>query len=730
MHGNFEKLLSTVVITKSNGEVVHTGSKTLPNAVHKSLPRSRFRTKRMMLQPVRTKGIVKWTAQYAARFIADTWAGLEQSLGMEGGLAAAVRIATSLGMPASPGFRGTVIGAAYYLRGLHDYYTLGKALPRKIKSRNADSLLQEFAIANQAHLKSPSQETAERLTKLRREYHAATGRGGSMDDDAKPHKIHRPIEQIQRDIAKIETRMDKIFSNYQSPLSGGTRARSTSFNANQGKLAQSLSAIKQELREATEGGGKSLSYRVKQQAGPCTPGHTQARDGCTPVDGEGGKGPSPKKTDQSKSERNQTKAKETPVPDHLIPEGEHLMKAPCCLSNPDPTKIDHKTGVTKHSRIGVAGMLAPPPPAVIDRLPNLTDVERKAETRFADAYLSNHEEMIAEYGKRRNHLVGYEFKIGNASELEKAAKEAGIKIKIKHDDKKNRDEVKLSGEREQLDALLAKAKVSGASPVYEVGDAPNIFNTDDAKMLSPDYNPQGVSEDEVKNARGVFNAAVHTTANALAKRAFIDYLDSTVANLPEERRTVLVTSGGVAAGKGYALKSTEKGRQLSEQAGAVWDAAGEQNATENPWVLEECKKRGIKPVFAFVNADPKSTWDNPDRGVVERANKIGRMVDARLFADSYAIGAKNFHSFHEKHKEDPDIGFIVIDNSKGSEPAVLSDVPQEALNQNSNDIYKTSMQVIEERADNLRPSVVRGGTVGTRIWGEQPEKSVKEKDNG
>ncbi len=31
----------------------------------------------------------------------------------------------------------------------------------------------------------------------------------------------------------------------------------------------------------------------------------------------------------------------------------------------------------------------------------------------------------------------------------------------------------------------------------EIGDAPNIFNTDDAKLLSPDYNPQGKGEDEI-----------------------------------------------------------------------------------------------------------------------------------------------------------------------------------------------------------------------------------------
>ncbi len=97
------------------------------------------------------------------------------------------------------------------------------------------------------------------------------------------------------------------------------------------------------------------------------------------------------------------------------------------------------------------------------------------------------------------------------------------------------------------------------------------------------------------------------------------------------------------------------------------------------------------------------------------------MVDAHLFADSYAIGSKNFRAFMDQHIDDPDVVFHVIDNSKGGSPAKLPAVPQAALSLNSDDLTARATQVIEERAEKLKPGVVRGGTIGARIWGRPKE---------
>lgn len=349
------------------------------------------------------------------------------------------------------------------------------------------------------------------------------------------------------------------------------------------------------------------------------------------------------------------------------PQGEQLTKAPCCLYTPDPTQDNPETGYPE-SRIGVPAMSVPPPPKEIPRLPNLTERERKAEGDFADAFLANPDGMVSAYMKGKNQVVG-------------------------QDDHGN--------------------------PKYAIGDAPNIFNTDDAKLLSSDYNPQGVEQDAVKNGRGVFNLAVHQTANAIAKKAFVNYLDSDeFKKLPDDKKFVLVTSGGVAAGKGYALGKSPETAALQGMAGAVWDAAGEQNAAENPWILAECRKRGIKAKFAFIHANPIETWENPKRGVVQRANNIGRMVDARVFADSYSLGAKNFKKFMDENIEAEDANFYIINNATGGEPQMVSEFPEESLSVDGEALYERASRVLQERAEQLRPAVVRGGSLGQRVWGK------------
>jgi len=244
----------------------------------------------------------------------------------------------------------------------------------------------------------------------------------------------------------------------------------------------------------------------------------------------------------------------------------------------------------------------------------------------------------------------------------------------------------------------------------------NVFNTDDAKMLSPDYNPPkelGHTREEVNDLRSRNNVLVHQTANAVAKTAFLQRLDE----LPSGS-SVLVTAGGCAAGKGYAIGHVEQAKALESIVGATWDAAGEQNSTENPWILDECRARGLKPIYTFVDADPLARWssDHP-HGVIERAAGKGRMVDARLFADSYAEGSKNFAAFHAAHKDDADVGFILIDaRTDSATPRLLENFPEVALRADSDEIYAQASRIVDEKLD-LNPAIRRGATVGRRIWG-------------
>lgn len=323
--------------------------------------------------------------------------------------------------------------------------------------------------------------------------------------------------------------------------------------------------------------------------------------------------------------------------------------------NPDPAQ-------GKAARVGVPGDVVPPPPKEVPRLPNLTPDEREQENKFAQMFESDPDGMA-----------------------QKMIEAAGRK---------------------------------------ELGnDGPSVFGTDDAKMLFKDWvgtsvpGPDGkpVTSPETLAYRSKYNTALHQTANAIAKRAFVKYLDDVVSKQPPEQRHVLVTAGGVAAGKGYAIGKVDQVKNVSALASATWDTAGEQNSTELPWVAAECKKRGIKMTAVYVHADPEVTWENPKGGVISRAAGKGRMVDARAYADSYGYGAKNFHKWHQTVANDPDIHVAVLDNPRGGTPSALPAVPEQALAVDADQLYARCLKVLESYP--ASQEVKQGGSAGTRIWG-------------
>lgn len=321
-------------------------------------------------------------------------------------------------------------------------------------------------------------------------------------------------------------------------------------------------------------------------------------------------------------------------------------KAKTTHFDPDPAHDGNGDGVADAARVGVPGDVVPPPPGV-PRLPNLNDTERAIESKFADTFEENADDMANEF--------------------------------LKHAEKENW-----------------------------------VFETDAAKSLMPEWTRSDLPPDEKGKpihperavARALFNTALHQTANAVAKKAFLKRLDQ-IEKLPEDQRKVLVTSGGVAGGKGSALRAKP---ELARSVAATWDAAGEQNATENPWVMKECLKRKIKPVFLFVSADPKVTWP----GAVERAKGIGRMVDARVFADSYAHGAKNFKAFHDKHKDEATFVFAQV--QKG-EAAFANGMDPAALSVDADELYKHASEYIDSKKADLPDYIHQGATAGRRIWG-------------
>lgn len=270
-------------------------------------------------------------------------------------------------------------------------------------------------------------------------------------------------------------------------------------------------------------------------------------------------------------------------------------------------------GITDAARVGVGAFDVPPPPGV-GRLPNLNRRERGVENAFIKAFAKNPDGMASQY--------------------------------------------------RQIALDIAKAK--GEPPTFETDAAKGLTKA----WTHPDQNKRSQN-------RATLNTALHQTANAVAKRAFVQHMDSLK---PGDR--ICVTCGGCGSGKGFALKNVPEALQLKMGSKAVWDSAGDQNATENPWVQAEAEKRGLKVDYVYCHANPESQWADPDMGVVKRAAdpNDGRMIDAAVYADSYALGAKNHQKFYDQQKANPNANFVFLQNGgKAGGLKKLDGIPPEAL---------------------------------------------------
>lgn len=236
---------------------------------------------------------------------------------------------------------------------------------------------------------------------------------------------------------------------------------------------------------------------------------------------------------------------------------------------------------------------------------------------------------------------------------------------------------------------------------------PPTFGTDDAKVLADAWSVDDLGERSQN--RATLNVALHQTANSIAKRAFVQELDGL-----KPGDEILVTVGGCGAGKGYALKNVPEALVMKQRAKVVWDSAGDQNATENPWIQKEAERRGLKVSYAFVHADPKTQWAHPERGVVKRAGdpNDGRMVDAKVFADSYALGARNHQAFYEANKNNQNASFVFMDNS--GKPKLLDGIPKEALSVDRLELARFAADAVNKI--DTPPHVRRGALIGERIW--------------
>lgn len=196
---------------------------------------------------------------------------------------------------------------------------------------------------------------------------------------------------------------------------------------------------------------------------------------------------------------------------------------------------------------------------------------------------------------------------------------------------------------DHLEQNLPAAVAEYTARSYDKEKGTYVFEVDAAKKLYEAYGagkaPEGADQLDV---RASANHAMHPAAVAIARAAFLTHID-TLAALPagDSRRSIFVTNGGCASGKGSLGNIVKDHNDGKFEFGAMWDAAGEGDAQENGWILQAAQARGLKVTYGMVESDPSVTYN----GVLDRAGSSGRIVDPVTFARSYVRGQENMRAF-------------------------------------------------------------------------------------
>lgn len=186
-----------------------------------------------------------------------------------------------------------------------------------------------------------------------------------------------------------------------------------------------------------------------------------------------------------------------------------------------------------------------------------------------------------------------------------------------------------------VDQLCGDVRGTVAAYRAKLG-ANHVYSVDAAKRLFAGWGPKKrPTNDAERTIRAAGNAALHAVATTIANLAFMQRLDE-MATLPhhDPAKEVVITVGGCAAGKGNGLEIA------GGQPGAVYDSAGEGEATDIMAKLKACLSRGIRVRFLTVYAHPQAAAQR----LIDRAETSGRIVDLVAFARSHTNGVENFRS--------------------------------------------------------------------------------------
>lgn len=182
----------------------------------------------------------------------------------------------------------------------------------------------------------------------------------------------------------------------------------------------------------------------------------------------------------------------------------------------------------------------------------------------------------------------------------------------------------------------------------------NVLNADNAKELSPDYQKDRT-----------LAAAVHEPASWLVKQLYNEEL-ATVR--PDKLNTVFFTAGGAGSGKTTAIEGDPQTKATLSKVQVIYDGTLRPAAAAAK-KIDQALQAGKEVVIMYVHRDPVDAFVN---GVLPRAERIGRTVPMREFANQYLSIQQSMQDLQEKYKDNKMFTLGVIDNSYGKGNAKVS----------------------------------------------------------
>lgn len=334
----------------------------------------------------------------------------------------------------------------------------------------------------------------------------------------------------------------------------------------------------------------------------------------------------------------------------------------------DPLELETEgigKGMTKQAIVGVAGKEIP---KRVPRLSGITEEQKEIENQFAELWEDpeKREQAIATLREK------FTSKDGSMTIETDAVKELdprwGDKQRIKDLQNKKKAGTITEEERSELDGYLSFQQRN--------------------------------------------NTVLHQTANVLAKETLRREIEARKSR--GEEVNLMVTSGGCAVGKGFgletlgrqAIRDNTPDKSLVDDYNArttpnknmiIWDSAGDQNATELPWVASQ----NVDHItFVHTVGNGAKNASNTKSGLVQRAVDKGRMVDANVYSQSYWIGNYNFQVFYDNNSSNPKFSFFKVENpGKGNGPTKLVDPSSTSGFDKSYLSANQAIQLIEKNLD-------------------------------